>query len=87
MKGEHWRNSRPAQQFADVDTTVTQPLMGCGGVAAGKAHAGLDAGGNTLRAGSRAIVVAEPGGAIVIHRPPNCGRGTSSCFSKPRVSV
>jgi hypothetical protein len=48
MKGEHWRNSLPAQQFADVDTTVTQPLMRCGGVRADKADAGLDACGNTL---------------------------------------
>ena len=75
------------QQLANVDTPVTQPLMRCGGVRAGQADAGLYAGGNALVGRSIAIAVAPPGGAIVIHRPPNWGRGTSSCFSIPSVSV
>src|SRR6516165_2708290 len=42
-KGEHRRNAFPAQQLADVDAPVAQPLMHRGGVGAGQADAGLDA--------------------------------------------
>lgn len=43
--------------------------------------------GTPRRAGTSAIVVAQPGGATVIPRLPNCGRGTFRWFCMRSVSV